>query len=152
VALAVIAALALVVSLLFVRDTGAHVAHEQRGSAAIDHERPPRLRDALALASWREPSLRACSQAGLVNNLNDALAWGLVPLYLAAGGASVGEIGLVAALYPAVWGLGQIAPGAWSDRVGRKPLIVAGMLIQAVALGVLALTDCELAGGAVAAG
>jgi hypothetical protein len=65
VALAVIAALALVVSLLFVRDTGAHGAHEQRGSAAIDNERPPRLREALALASWREPSLRACSQAGL---------------------------------------------------------------------------------------
>src|SRR2546430_12402845 len=108
---------------------------------------------ALPISSWREPSLRACSQAGLVNNLNDALAWGLVPLYLAARGASVGQIGLVAALYPAVWGMGQIATGAWSDRVGRKPLIVAGMLVQAVALGVLALTDGELAwAGVTAAG
>jgi MFS family permease len=150
-ALAAVAAIALVVSLLFVRDTGAHVAHEQRTSTAIDHEQRPSLREALALASWRDPSLRSCSQAGLVNNLNDALAWGLVPLYLAARGASVGEIGLVAALYPAVWGLGQIATGAWSDRVGRKPLIVAGMLVQACALGVLAITDGDLAGAAVAA-
>jgi MFS family permease len=151
VALAVVAALALLVSLLFVRDTGAHMAHEQRGSTAVDDEQPPSLRQALTIASWRNRSLRACSQAGLVNNLNDALAWGLVPLYLAARGASIGEIGLVAALYPAVWGVGQIATGAWSDRVGRKPLIVAGMLVQAIALGVLALTDGELAGAAVAA-
>ena len=79
----------------------------------------------------RSPVLRACSQAGLVNNLNDALAWGLVPLYLAANGASAGEIGVVAALYPAVWGAGQIATGWLSDHVGRKPLIVAGMLVQA---------------------
>jgi MFS family permease len=151
VALAGVAAIALVVSLLFVRDTGAHVAHEQRKSTATDDEQRPSLREALALASWRDPSLRACSQAGLVNNLNDALAWGLVPLYLAARGASVEEIGLVAALYPAVWGLGQIATGAWSDRVGRKPLIVAGMIVQALALGVLALTDGDLTGAAVAA-
>src|SRR5437764_5969465 len=151
VAFAVVAVLALLVSLLFVRDTAAHLAQEQRSSTASDDERPPSLRKALALASWREPSLRACSQAGLVNNLNDALAWGLVPLYLAAGGASVGEIGLVAALYPAVWGLGQIATGAWSDRVGRKPLTRLGMLVQAVALGVLALTDGELTGAAVPA-
>ena len=82
--------------------------------------------------------LRACSQAGLVNNLNDALAWGLVPLYLAANDASLGEIGLVAALYPAVWGAGQVATGWLSDHIGRKPLIVAGMLIQAAALGLLA--------------
>jgi MFS family permease len=151
VALAIVAALALLVSLLFVRDTGAHVAHEQRGSTAVGDEQPPSLRQALAIASWRDRSLRACSQAGLVNNLNDALAWGLVPLYLAARGASVGQIGLVAALYPAVWGVGQIATGAWSDRVGRRPLIVAGMLVQAVALGVLALTEAEVTGAAVAA-
>src|SRR5436309_106829 len=98
VAFAVVAVLALLVSLLVVRDTAAHLAQEQRSSTASDDERPPSLRKALALASWREPSLRACSQAGLVNNLNDALAWGLVPLYLAARGASVGEIGLVAGL------------------------------------------------------
>jgi MFS family permease len=73
-----------------------------------------------------------------VNNLNDALAWGLVPLYLAAHDARVGEIGLVAALYPAVWGAGQVATGWISDHIGRKPLIVAGMLAQAAALGLLA--------------
>ena len=83
---------------------------------------------------------RSCSQAGLVNNLNDALAWGLVPLYLAAHGASLGEIGLVAGIYPAVWGIGQIAAGHASDRAGRKPLIVVGMLVQAAALGVLAVS------------
>ena len=88
-----------------------------------------------------QPGARACSQAGLVNNLNDALAWGLVPLYLAANDASLGEIGLVAALYPAVWGAGQVATGWISDHIGRKPLIVAGMLIQAAALGLLAAGD-----------
>jgi MFS family permease len=86
-----------------------------------------------------------------VNNLNDALAWGLLPLFLAAGGASVGEIGLVAGLYPAVWGLGQIWTGHWSDRVGPKPLIVAGMFIQAVALGVLAVSGGQVAIAAIAA-
>jgi MFS family permease len=81
--------------------------------------------------------LRACNQAGLVNNLNDALAWGLTPLYLAAHGATVREIALVAAAYPVVWGLGQLLTGWASDSLGRKPLITAGMLTQAVALGVL---------------
>ena len=139
VASAGIAVVALLVSLVFVRDTAPHVALEQRESR--DHptgETEPRLRGAFAAASYRVPALRACSQAGLVNNLNDALAWGLVPLFLAAHGAGVGEIGLVAGIYPAVWGVGQIATGHWSDRVGRKPPIVAGMLLQALALGLLA--------------
>ena len=95
--------------------------------------------------------VRACSQAGLVNNLNDALAWGLIPLYMAAHGDGIGQIGLVAGLYPAVWGVAQVATGAWSDRVGRKPLIVAGMLVQALALGVLAATDGAVVGAALAA-
>jgi MFS family permease len=132
---ALIAAAGLAVSVLFVRDTAGHVALEQRDHGAA--RRLP-LRRAFAEASMRSPVLRACSQAGLVNNLNDALAWGLVPLYLAAHDASVGEIGLVAALYPAVWGAGQVATGWISDHIGRKPLIVAGMLIQAAALGLLA--------------
>src|SRR5919204_109287 len=80
------------------------------------------------------PALIACSQAGLVNNLNDALAWGLAPLYLAANGASVAQVGVVAAVYPAVWGVGQLGTGALSDHVGRKPLIASGMLVQAAAL------------------
>ena len=103
------------------------------------------MRSAFADASHRRPALRACSQAGLVNNLNDALAWGLVPLFLAAHGAGAGSVGLVAGVYPAVWGIGQVWTGHWSDRVGRKPLIVGGMLVQALALAVLAAS-----GGAVA--
>ena len=148
---AVIAVGALVVSTLFVRDTAAHVALEQGGCEAGAGERAPSLREALVRASWRDAGLRACSQAGLVNNLNDALAWGLIPLYMAAHGAGVGEIGLVAGLYPAVWGIAQIGTGAWSDRAGRKPLIVAGMLVQALALGLLALTGGAVGGAAAAA-
>ncbi len=139
---AIIAVLALAVSVLAVRDTAGHVALEQaQHDQSSGPTAAPSLRHAFGDATWRVPALRACSQAGLVNNLNDALAWGLVPLYLAANGASIGQIGLVAGVYPAVWGVGQIATGHWSDVVGRKPLIVAGMLLQAVALGVLAAAD-----------
>lgn len=147
---AIIAVTALVVSVVFVRDTAAHVALEQSAHVGASVE-APRLREAFGDATWRVPSLRACSQAGLVNNLNDALAWGLVPLFLAANGASVGQIGLVAGIYPAVWGLGQILTGHWSDLVGRKPLIVLGMWVQATALGVLALSDGAVAVAALAA-
>ena len=88
----------------------------------------------MVATSWREPALSACSQAGLVNNLNDGLAWGLLPLLFVRGGLSVGQVGLLAALYPAVWGLGQLITGPLSDRMGRKPLITGGMLLQALAL------------------
>jgi MFS family permease len=141
---AVIALMAFFVSLAFVRDTGAHMALEQAEAAPAAATAPPLLRDAFRDATYRRPALRACSQAGLVNNLNDALAWGLVPLFLAAHGAGPGQVGLVAGVYPAVWGAGQIWAGHWSDRVGRKPLIVAGMLVQAAALGLLAGSDARL--------
>src|SRR5262245_24196766 len=147
---AAIAVVALAITAVFVRDTGAHVALEQ----ARDHEaaeQAPPLRQAFPDASYRVPALRSCSQAGLVNNLNDALTWGLIPLFLAARGASVGEIGLVAGIYPAVWGLGQIWAGHWSDSVGRKPLIVAGMLIQAAALALLAGSDGRIGAAVIAA-
>ena len=146
-----VAASALLLTVLFVRDTAAHVALEQTRDHAHATTTAPRLRDAFPDATYRVPGLRACSQAGLVNNLNDALAWGLVPLFLAAEGASVGEIGLIAGLYPVVWGLGQIWTGHWSDSVGRKPLIVAGMLVQAAALALLAISDGALGPAAVAA-
>jgi MFS family permease len=147
-----IAVLALLTSVLFVRDTAAHVALEQRGHDAPDARRTaPSLRAAFGDATWRSPALRACSQAGLVNNLNDALAWGLVPLYLATHGAGVAEIGLVAGIYPAVWGFGQIATGHASDHLGRKPLIVAGMVIQASALSLLSVSDGGVGLAAVAA-
>ena len=131
---AVIALAGTLVSLLFVRDTGAHVSEEQltHGSATSGT-----LRKAFARGTLRDPVLRACSQAGLVNNVNDALAWGLAPLYLAANGASVTEVGVVAGVYPAVWGAGQLATGWWSDHTGRKPLIVLGMLVQGGALALL---------------
>jgi MFS family permease len=136
-----IALLALLLTGLFVRDTAEHVQLEQREGVHDRDEAAPPLRDAFPEATYRQPALRSCSQAGFVNNLNDALAWGLVPLFLAAHGASASEIGLVAGLYPAVWGVGQILAGQWSDYIGRKPLIVAGMLVQAAALGLLAASD-----------
>ena len=147
---AAVAVVGLVVSAVFVRDTAEHVELEQRKSEPVPDEEEPSLREALAAASWRSGPLRAYSQAGLVNNLNDALAWGLVPLYLAGDGASIEDIGLVAGIYPAVWGAAQIGTGAWSDRIGRKLPIVSGMLIQAVALCVLAAGGGDL-GSAISA-
>src|SRR5438034_3727995 len=122
------------IALVFVRDTGGHVAHEQRAHG--EREALP-LRAAFAEATIRRPVLRACSQAGLVNNLNDALAWGLAPLYLAAHGEDATKIGIVAAVYPGVWGFLQLGTGWLSDHAGRKPLITFGMLVQAGALALL---------------
>jgi MFS family permease len=123
----------LLVSIGFVRDTSRHVRFE----AGEGGEAAPSLGAAFKSVSFREPILRACSQAGLVNNLNDALAWGLAPLYLAAHGASVRQVAIVAAAYPLVWGAGQLVTGWLSDHTGRKPLISSGMLLQAGALGLL---------------
>ena len=138
---AAFASIALLLSALLVRDTAAHVALEQSHHDMRAETEPPRLRDAFVRASYKVPALRACSQAGLVNNLNDGLVWGLVPLFLAAHGASTAQLGVVAGIYPGVWAVAQIATGHWSDTVGRKPLIVAGMLLQAGALAVLGLSD-----------
>ncbi|HEY7795714.1 MAG TPA: MFS transporter [Gaiellaceae bacterium] len=132
---AVVGIAGLLLSVVAVRDTGAHVAHEQRAGGAAGHAL--NFRGAFVTASVRDPILRACSQAGLVNNLNDALAWGLVPLYLAANGATLREVAVVAAAYPLVWGAGQLATGWLSDHIGRKPLITGGMLVQAAALFLL---------------
>ena len=136
---AAIAAVGLIASLVFVRDTHAHVAVEQEDHGGRTHKIS--LREAFPLVSYRDPVLRACAQAGLVNNLNDALAWGLAPLYLAANGASASQIGAVAAVYPAVWGLGQLGTGWLSDHVGRKPLIALGMIVQGGALALLVAGD-----------
>jgi MFS family permease len=136
------------IALVFVRDTASHVAHEQAGHG--ERKALP-LSAAFAEASVRQPVLRACSQAGLVNNLNDALAWGLVPLYLAAHGANATRIAVVAAVYPALWGISQLATGWLSDLVGRKPLIVLGMLVQAGALALLVAGDGTFAASLAAA-
>jgi MFS family permease len=151
VAAAAIAIVAFLVSISFVRDTAAHVALEQAAHDPGADDTPPRLRDAFARATYREPALRSCSQAGLINNLNDGLAWGLVPLFLAAHGAGTAAIGLVAAIYPGVWSVTQIATGHWSDTLGRKPLIVAGMLLQAAALAILSVSGGAIAIASVAA-
>jgi MFS family permease len=133
---ALIASVGLTASLAFVKDTRAHVWAEQHAHGARAVQAP--FAASFMRVSFRDRSLRAYSQAGFVNNLNDALAWGLAPLYLAANGASASRIGAVAAVYPAVWGGGQLAAGWLSDRSGRKPLIVLGMLVQGGALALLA--------------
>lgn len=137
------AALGLGISTLFVRETHGHARHEAAGhTTSADHLHGELTTgEVFRLTSFRENALSSCSQAGLVNNLNDGLAWGLLPLYFAAAGLSVSRIGILAALYPAVWGVGQLVTGGLSDRVGRKPLIVGGMLLQAVALAGFAATE-----------
>lgn len=134
------AALGLGLSTFAVRETRHYAAFEAANHRAADDALDEGLstREVFIQTSFAEPSLSAASQAGLVNNLNDGMAWGLLPLFFAAAGVSVGRIGVLAAIYPAVWGLGQLVTGAWSDRVGRKRLIVAGMWIQAVAIGLIA--------------
>ncbi|GAB3437136.1 MFS transporter [Phycicoccus ginsengisoli] len=145
-------ALGLGLSTLAVRETHHHARHEarslddRRGAEPGGHvtARPapqhlvPSDREVFVRTSWRDRTLSAASQAGLVNNLNDGLAWGLFPVLFAGAGLSVGRIGWLTATYPAVWGLGQVLTGALSDRWGRRHLIVGGMLVQAVALALVA--------------
>jgi MFS family permease len=137
------AALALGLSTLAVRETRGHAHHEASNHVPRTTDLHARLssRQVFVLTSFRERALSASSQAGLVNNLNDGLAWGLFPVYFAAGGLSVRAVGVLAATYPAVWGLGQIATGPLSDRWGRKRLIALGMWTQAAALALLAATS-----------
>jgi MFS family permease len=118
------AGLGLGASVLFVRETRSHVEHEQRQ----EHEPGaiPRWREVFGLTTYREPSLAAASQAGLVNNLNDGMAWGLLPLFYAAAGLDVVGIAILGATYLAVWGLCQPAIGALSDRIGRRPVYLMG--------------------------
>jgi MFS family permease len=89
----------------------------------------------LLLASWKDRALFAASQAGMVNNLNDGMVWGLVPIFLSEAGLSIEQVGLIAAVYPGVWGLSQLATGALSDRLGRKWLVACGMWVQAAGIG-----------------
>jgi MFS family permease len=127
-----------VLSILLVRDTREHVRVEVNDNpgetAAIGFWK------VFALVSFRNRNLFAASQAGLVNNLNDGMSWGIFPLYFAAFGLGLERIGILKAVYPATWGILQIATGQLSDRWGRKGLIVAGMWIQAAALFFIALT------------
>jgi MFS family permease len=134
------AALGLGLSTLFVRETRGHATFEAttHGSSSEQLDGGLSSREVFVLTSFREPALSSCSQAGMVNNLNDGMAWGLFPLLYAAGGLSIAAIGTLAAIYPAVWGLGQLLTGALSDRFGRKWMIVVGMWVQAAGIGVIA--------------
>jgi MFS family permease len=150
------AALGLGLSALAVRETRDHARLEASRHVARADGRHDHLHDRLTdrevfvQTSFREPALSSASQAGLVNNLNDGLAWGLFPILFASAGMSLGRVGVLAALYPAVWGVGQLFTGALSDRWGRKALIVAGMLVQAVALALVAAADAFAAWAAAA--
>ncbi len=137
------AGLGIGLSALFVHETAGHAAHEARNhtTSSAGGNADMTTGDVFRLTSFRDRALSSCSQAGLVNNLNDGLAWGLFPILFAAHGLSLGRIGILAALYPAVWGLAQLYTGGLSDRIGRKPLIVGGMLVQGAALAWIAATE-----------
>lgn len=135
------ALLGLVLSIFFVRETHAHVRHEAQqasrgagvqGSKGVEMS----FAQVLLLTSWKDRALFAVSQAGMVNNLNDGLVWGLAPIFLAGAGLPLEQVGIIAATYPGVWSISQLLTGALSDRWGRKWLIAAGMWIQAVGIGV----------------
>lgn len=133
--------LGLGLSTLAVRETRDHARFEaarHNSPAGGDHDGELTTGQIARLTSLRDKALSAASQAGMVNNLNDALAWGIFPLLFAAHGLSIAQIGILAALYPAVWGAGQMLTGWWSDHIGRKHLITTGMLLQAAAIALVA--------------
>jgi len=123
-----IAAVGFGVSALFVKETSAHMKLEKGDTKGKS------FREVAALASYKDRGLAAASRTGLVNNANDALAWGLLPVVMLTQGLTTVQIGTVAAVYPAVWGIGQLGTGALSDHIGRRLPIALGMWIQAVAL------------------
>ena len=130
--------LGLILSLFFVRETRGHALHEamgQGGAVSVP------FKEIFARTSYRDPNLFSCSQAGMVNNLNDGMAWGLFPLFFAAANLSVERIAVLAATYPAVWGVCQLFTGAFSDRVGRKWMIACGMWVQAAGIGLIAASS-----------
>jgi MFS family permease len=124
----------LALSALLVRETHGHARHEasHHGEAAAMSQREVFVR-----TSFTDRELSSVSQAGLVNNLNDGMAWGLFPLFFAAAHMTLAQIGYLAAIYPAVWGVGQLFTGALSDRLGRKWLIAAGMWVQAAGIALV---------------
>lgn len=140
-------ALALLLSGVFVRETRGHArlesrAHTARADGIHDHlRRNLDNRQIFLQTSLREPALSSASLAGLVNNLNFGLSWGLFPLLFATAGLPVEQVGLLFALYPAVWGAGQLVTGALSDRIGRRHLITAGMGLQTAALAAIAASS-----------
>jgi MFS family permease len=131
----------LALSALLVRETRDHAWHESGLVGTLPPESAPTPRQVFWRTTVVDANLSSVSQAGLVNNLNGGMAWGLFPLVFAAAGMDLAQVGLLAAAYPVTWGLAQLATGAVSDRTGRKPLIVWGMWIQAAGIGVTALAQ-----------
>jgi MFS family permease len=131
----------LALSMLLVRETRHHVSHESSLLGTAPAEGVPTARQTFWRTSLADANLSSVSQAGLVNNLNDGMAWGLFPLVFAAAGMNLAQVGVLAAVYPATWGVTQLATGALSDRTGRKPLIVWGMWIQAGGIAVVTLAQ-----------
>jgi len=127
----------LLISALLIHESRTHMEVESREHRVIAPAMA--FREVFVLTSWRDRTLRSVSFAGLVNNLNDGTAWGLFPLYFASRGLSIQKISILVALYPAVWGLSQLGTGALSDRIGRKMLIVGGMVLQGIALILLTI-------------
>ncbi len=134
----VFAGVGLALSAFFVHETRPYAQHEAR-LAPVNVTKPRSFAQVLLLTSWRDRTLFSASQAGMVNNLNDAMIWGLGPLLLARAGLPVTHIGVIAAVYPGVWGVSQLITGALSDRWGRKWLIVVGMWVQAIGLSLFVI-------------
>jgi MFS family permease len=133
-------AVGLALSAFVVRDTTAHVSKESSLAGALPAGLPS-PREVFWWTTLADRNLSSISQAGLVNNLNDGMAWGLFPLFFAASRMDLGQIGTLAAIYPATWGMAQLVTGAWSDRIGRKWLIASGMWIQAIGIGAVVLSS-----------
>ena len=152
------ALLGLVLSLFFVRETRDHARQEgitgNKGNKGNEGNKVKSFTEILLLTSWRDRALFAASQAGMVNNLNDGMVWGLIPIFLAGSGLPLEQVGVIAGAYPGVWGISQLFTGALSDRWGRKWMIVAGMWVQAIgiALFVIGKTFAVWLGGAILLG
>jgi MFS family permease len=139
------ALLGLILSTLFVHETHAHA--KQEAQATVQHSSPfissstqkPSFREIFWLTSWKNRTLFSVSQAGMVNNMNDGMVWGLVPILLIGAGLSVEQVALIAAVYPGIWSISQLVTGALSDRWGRKWMIVAGMWVQAIGIALLVI-------------
>ena len=130
-------AFGLLLSTLLVRETRLYAVLESKQHGALSSQDAPSQRKIFWQTTLVDRNLSSASQAGLVNNLNDGMAWGLFPLFFAAAGMGLEQIGTLAAIYPATWGIGQLFTGAWSDRVGRKWLIATGMWVQAAGIAVV---------------
>ena len=132
-------AIGLGLSVFLVRETKQYADLEASLHPDVAEEDRPTQKEIFQKTSFTDRNLSSVSQAGLVNNLNDGMAWGLFPIYFALSGMSLAQIGWLAAIYPGVWGIGQLFTGVLSDRIGRKVLIVSGMWVQALGLATIAL-------------